>query len=459
MNIESILSWGVSIGLILYTVYVLIKFYKELNSKDFDAFQEHDEPSRIASLGVLGTFIGITIGLLGFDENNIDTSVPILLSGMQTAFITSITGMIGSILMKYWQHNKQKEELSHQSSDSIDENATIATLIKYLQEKDIEQAKFNNQLLDSINLMNKSISGDGDTTLINQLKILRTDLTTEQKNTTNEIKEMVQAFNEFAIQMAENNSKALVKALEETIKDFNVKIQEQFGENFKQLNIAVGKLLTWQEEYKNTIIDVTENQKLIFSGIEQAKLSLNEMASDSHSIKESAQLLSNIILTAERYQKELYTSLNTLVNICNEAKQLIPSFNNMINKTTERIAELHNEVQKNISISSDKIVSLTSEANNSINEYLGNVVNNLEHHDNILYQSLEKTNQTIEDTTSNLEEKIISFNQNLNNTLEQTNISFKSSLENLNNTTNNEIKKQINTMQESIKQLSISPRI
>ena len=159
MNIESILSWGVSIGLILYTVYVLIKFYKELNSKDFDAFQEHDEPSRIASLGVLGTFIGITIGLLGFDENNIDTSVPILLSGMQTAFITSITGMIGSILMKYWQHNKQKEELSHQSSDSIDENATIATLIKYLQEKDIEQAKFNNQLLDSINLMNKSTSG------------------------------------------------------------------------------------------------------------------------------------------------------------------------------------------------------------------------------------------------------------------------------------------------------------
>lgn len=114
---------------------------------------------------------------------------------------------------------------------------------------------------------------------------------------------MISAFNEFAHQMAENNSKAFIKALEETIKDFNTKIQEQFGENFKQLNIAVGKLLVWQEEYKNTIVEVTENQKVIFEGIEQAKSSLKDMANNSYSIQESAQLLSNIILTAQNIKK------------------------------------------------------------------------------------------------------------------------------------------------------------
>jgi len=41
--------------------------------------------------------------------------------------------------------------------------------------------------------------------------------------------------------MAENNSKALIEALQEVIRDFNAKINEQFGENFKQLNEAVGK--------------------------------------------------------------------------------------------------------------------------------------------------------------------------------------------------------------------------
>lgn len=463
MNIESILSWGVSIGLILYTVYVLIKFYKELNSKDFDAFQEHDEPSRIASLGVLGTFIGITIGLLGFDENNIDTSVPILLSGMQTAFITSITGMIGSILMKYWQHNKQKEELSHQSSDSIDENATIATLIKYLQEKDIEQAKFNNQLLDSINLMNKSISGDGDTTLINQLKILRTDLTTEQKNTTNEIKEMVQAFNEFAIQMAENNSKALVKALEETIKDFNVKIQEQFGENFKQLNIAVGKLLVWQEEYKKTIIEVTNSQKIIFEGIEQAKVSLDKMANSSDSIQESAKSLSNIIVTAESYQKELSTSLKTLVDICQKAKQLIPTIEKMTVTTNKNIVEisdlaqkkltnLHNKTENNINdLSTSSIKKLDDNINNMINR-LKDISNNMlklvNQHENELNTAFNKTNNAISTASDKLQRSALEVTQTVADNLVEMN---KKNNEALHKTTENMHKNLENVMGESMK--------
>ena len=463
MNIESILSWGVSIGLILYTVYVLIKFYKELNSKDFDAFQEHDEPSRIASLGVLGTFIGITIGLLGFDENNIDTSVPILLSGMQTAFITSITGMIGSILMKYWQHNKQKEELSHQSSDSIDENATIATLIKYLQEKDIEQAKFNNQLLDSINLMNKSISGDGDTTLINQLKILRTDLTTEQKNTTNEIKEMVQAFNEFAIQMAENNSKALVKALEETIKDFNVKIQEQFGENFKQLNIAVGKLLVWQEEYKNTIIEVTNSQKIIFEGIEQAKVSLDKMANSSDSIQESAKSLSNIIVTAESYQKELSTSLKTLVDICQKAKQLIPTIEKMTVTTNKNIVEisdlaqkkltnLHNKTENNINdLSTSSIKKLDDNINNMINR-LKDISNNMlklvNQHENELNTAFSRTNNAISTASDKLQRSALEVTQTVADNLVEMN---KKNNEALHKTTENMHKNLENVMGESMK--------
>ena len=47
--------------------------------------------------------------------------------------------------------------------------------------------------------------------------------------------------------------KALVEAIETVIGEFNVKINEQFGENFKKLNEAVGKLLEWQENYYKQI--------------------------------------------------------------------------------------------------------------------------------------------------------------------------------------------------------------
>ena len=54
----------------------------------------HQQVNAIASIvtviGVLGTFAGIAWGLLNFDTNNIEASVPKLLEGLKAAFITSI---------------------------------------------------------------------------------------------------------------------------------------------------------------------------------------------------------------------------------------------------------------------------------------------------------------------------------------------------------------------------------
>lgn len=56
-------------------------------------------PSFVSTLGVLGTFIGITIGLYFFDTEDLDHSIPKLLSGLKTAFFTSLAGMVGSLIL------------------------------------------------------------------------------------------------------------------------------------------------------------------------------------------------------------------------------------------------------------------------------------------------------------------------------------------------------------------------
>jgi translation initiation factor 2 alpha subunit (eIF-2alpha) len=43
----------------------------------------------------------------------------------------------------------------------------------------------------------------------------------------------------------------IIKALQDVIKDFNNNLTEQFGDNFKQLNEAVLKMIEWQSTYKN----------------------------------------------------------------------------------------------------------------------------------------------------------------------------------------------------------------
>ncbi len=56
-------------------------------------------PTLISSIGVLGTFAGITLGLINFDPNNLDESIPLLLGGLKTAFFTSLAGMLGSMIL------------------------------------------------------------------------------------------------------------------------------------------------------------------------------------------------------------------------------------------------------------------------------------------------------------------------------------------------------------------------
>lgn len=58
-----------------------------------------DAKGSILSIGVLGTFAGIFLGLLDFDTRQIEASVPALLEGLKLAFLTSIVGMALAVLL------------------------------------------------------------------------------------------------------------------------------------------------------------------------------------------------------------------------------------------------------------------------------------------------------------------------------------------------------------------------
>lgn len=68
-------------------------------------------PSVISTLGVLGTFVGITRGLIAFNTLDLDKSIPLLLDGLKTAFFTSLLGMFGSLILnRVVSHKFDKEE-------------------------------------------------------------------------------------------------------------------------------------------------------------------------------------------------------------------------------------------------------------------------------------------------------------------------------------------------------------
>ncbi len=82
-SLQDVLLDPVNITFIVLMVFLT---FLELKTKK-------DLKSQIVSMGVLGTFVGIFIGLQAFDPNDITNSVNDILVGLKTAFFTSIVGM------------------------------------------------------------------------------------------------------------------------------------------------------------------------------------------------------------------------------------------------------------------------------------------------------------------------------------------------------------------------------
>ena len=172
-------------------------------------------PAVLTSLGIFATFVGVASGLSGFDIDDVQGSIPALLDGLKSSFWSSIVGIGGAVLIKLKHLIKtgrtERDEAAHEST-------TIDDLAELLRE--LNRGRGTNDRLDALK----------------------------------------RSFDEFLPNMAERNSQALINALHDVVRDFNVKVNEQFGENFKQLNDGAGKILGWQDRYRHQIAELIERQ-------------------------------------------------------------------------------------------------------------------------------------------------------------------------------------------------------
>ncbi len=92
-------SWLVAITIVFLVCLLLVVKLKKSDRLIANRRVVEYFPTFVSTLGVLGTFYGITVGLLAFDTGDLDKSIPGLLDGLKTAFFTSLAGMIGSMIL------------------------------------------------------------------------------------------------------------------------------------------------------------------------------------------------------------------------------------------------------------------------------------------------------------------------------------------------------------------------
>lgn len=312
--------------MIVWCIIDVRTFYHSVKE---DPFGDYEQPSRISALGVLFTFIGIAYGLWNFDSSPVamHSSVKSLLDGMKTAFFTSIIGMGISFACKYYQADAQK---NFSRNNFVKTDATIADLIQYLRQSDAEKSM--------------------------QIKHLEEIL---QANNENVIREL----QDFGKTLAENNSKAFIEALNETMNDFNQKLTEQFGENFKQLNIAVGRLLEWQKNYALMIERVTENMQVSFEGIDAVKNSVAKIEESAASITKSSEQILNLIVTANMYEQKLRQVLSEIQSVSENTSESLEDLASSIHETIDNA----NDVTRRINtIANTALYKITDTTNQTI---------------------------------------------------------------------------------------------
>jgi hypothetical protein len=396
----------------------------------------------LTTLGILGTFIGIVVGLLDFDPNDLDKSIPSLLAGLKTAFITSLVGMFFSILFKFLGtvglFIKSEQDVDVGEVGANDILHAIVDQGKLAR----ESADLQQELLADLK---QAIVGGEDDTLITQVKLMRADMNDNSRASLKEVKSMEEnlvtmkeivteqqrGFSDFsdvlwtklqdvADMISKSASEQVINALKEVITDFNGHLVEQFGDNFKALDESVKKLVVWQENYSNQIEQMVAQYALGVTAITQTKESVGIISDKAEHIPKTMADLQEVMTVNQHQIKELESHLAAFKDMRDKAVAAVPEIRQEVERTVTEIAssvQLANDHYKTLLTDSDQYIKDHVAASNEIlNSFVQNTREGIDAVKTGLVESGNEVRTTITESSKGFDTIVNETSRGLNET-------------------------------------------
>jgi chromosome segregation ATPase len=328
MPVDGISAITIAMIVVVILAFIVLKQNKFAN-RNSSAY-----PAFFTTIGIFGTFLGISVGLWNFNPNNVQKSLPALLEGLRTAFWISLLGILLAIFFKgkdIW-NNSQKND------DSLPNQVTIKDLAIALER------------------IHKALAGQEDSTLLSQMKLLRQD-TNDQFGKLRDSQEL------FMKNMSDRGIDALITALEEVIRDFDTKINQQVGESFHQLNEALGKVLLWQESYQDQMKQIAAQQvssSNLMKSLSEGFDSLSKTSMDTQAVITT---LSNVLSEINTQRRAMEDSLSSLGSLLLKASDALP---NIETKILEFSNQMTNGVQASTRMLSESIEASTKRTESQV---------------------------------------------------------------------------------------------
>lgn len=355
-----IITFLFSIAMLGIFLFVVSSFFsRNLQFVELGERMMFATPTILTSLGILGTFVGISVALYDFNVQDLDASIPILLDGMKIAFFTSVIGMALSILLKIimlylGKENERKENKFFEEQIKIQTESlknTLPTLFNQTIEQ-LEKSNKGNKLFEK--------------KLFNQLDNFTSDLT---EQTTNHI----------------------LEALESIVVNFNDSLAQQFGENFARLDESVKNMLKWQDNYKSLLEGLSQKHELNARTLVEVKDSILMI---ENSISKIPELIKDFEKLIKFNQKQI-----------GKIGEEMMIFTDIKDKTLEAFPEIRKQFSQ--------LYINIEETAKRFDQHLLERINNIENNNKNIISRNQQINDDFLDVTAKIKESLNEINQSL----------------------------------------------
>ena len=373
MNLSISTDTWVCLSIIVVAFIVcLILVLKFKNSEKMEANRRIIEyfPTLVSTLGVLGTFWGITKGLMAFDTSDLDQSIPGLLDGLKTAFFTSLAGMIGSMFLSAFISKKQDErdggisdinqaagEITKSVKAMSDANTeTMRSIQQQLTEQEADRKAFYRtvgEVMSKISDTQKSITSAIDSLVVlqrsqeNSLADIK-EATTQQSVAINSVAKYSQEVSEYTHHLGEILD--VISGMSGTEDEINEK---------------VGKL---KEIIHGEVIEIEDNMAKTNKLLESKFDEFTELLKKSN----TEALVEVMKKVTEEFQKQMNSLINKLIQEnFDQLNKSVEKLNQWQQENKEMIASLthqYREMSDNFEATSTSLTRVKDDTTSLVSE-------------------------------------------------------------------------------------------
>ncbi|WOX06842.1 hypothetical protein [Microbulbifer pacificus] len=242
-------------------------------------------PGLLTSLGILGTFTGVIIGLFEFQLADIDNSIATLLDGLKTAFITSVCGIGLSVVLR-----------------ALTRFVAVPGKARAVDLADIQQS----------------------------LSALQLSMEQGQQRQLAQASDMLERFSEHC-------AKALVTEMEQVVTNFNQRVEAQFGENmtrfgenFAQFDAMVATLTSEYKAHEERVEYWSEHCDTAVMGMVQVARDLQQVHSQLAEIPQFLSGMQQFGVEAREQLAALATQLDRYRGVSAQVEAVLPQLGERI---------------------------------------------------------------------------------------------------------------------------------